>query len=160
MFSLSAVINPIKLRSCGPPYNRWRQSFPQDQLNHQEITICLIVYHNKNHIENLFNKHLSGKHDLGDDTRPRDFLLVDIVFISIRGRSYSDCQFHRVFVVNISVGLMIGYQNLTVVGEGLTVASFSILTWWTWHWCGTDRWREWIGRSILLQFSGSGGLNL
>lgn len=123
MFSLSAVINPIKLRSCGSPYNRWRQSYPWDQLNHQEI-VYWIVYHNKNHVENLFNKHLSGKRDAGDDMRPSDSVVVDIIFISTRGPCYSNCQFHSVFVVNMSVGLMTRYQNLTADGEGLTVISF------------------------------------
>lgn len=57
--------------------------------------------------------------------RPRDFILVDVIFISIQGPSYSDCQFHRVFAVNISVGLMTRqHQNPTAVSEGLTPAFF------------------------------------
>lgn len=57
--------------------------------------------------------------------RPGDFILVDIIFISLQRPSYSDCQLHRVFAVNISVCVMTRqYQNLTADGERVTVAFF------------------------------------
>lgn len=57
--------------------------------------------------------------------RPRDFLLVDTIFISSRPPSYSDCQLRGVFAANIGVGVMTRqYQNLTADGRGVTVVSF------------------------------------
>lgn len=57
-------------------------------------------------------------------TRQRDITPADI-FIPSRPPSYSDCQLHRVFAVNISVCVMTRlYQNLTADREGVTVAFF------------------------------------
>lgn len=54
--------------------------------------------------------------------RRRDFIPVDIIFMSSRRPCYSDCRVHRVFAVNISVGVMTRQdQNLTADGEGVTV---------------------------------------
>ena len=90
--------------------------------------------------------------------RPGDFICVDIIFMSLRRPSCSDCRLHGVFAVNISVHVITRqYQNLTADGEGVTV---SISSWWRWQWCRADRWQEGIGRWTLLQLFGGGELKL